>query len=209
MSNLLNILSIALALILLISTILFMALNMPFIYGNGSFGMMVITVIIFAIIVIIAIGAAIKDDDDGPQIIIAIFCLSLLVIPVRGFIASQEMRDPFENINVELVEYYNGFDSVNNQYGLCLEIKYTNNTRVDLELSGQLGLYDGDRLVAELDIIHERLGGTSEENIARYYIADELLYNVDHSNLTIKYTYESIRVENHNYSYDSKEVTLQ
>lgn len=210
MSNLLSILSIVLSLTLLIVTILFMVFNMPFIYGNGSSGMMIITVIVFAIITIISIIATIKIDEDefAPRLVIIISCLSLLVVPIRGVIVSKEMRDPFKNIDVELVSYYDGFNSVSVKDGLFVEIKYTNNTKVDLELSGKLHLYEGDRFVAEFDIINERLLETNKDNLQKYHIPYESLNDVDYAKLTIKYTFESIRVDDHIYHYDPKEVIL-
>ena len=202
MDRLLNVLAIVIALTLSISTILFMVLNMPFIHGNGSFGMMFITVIIFAAITVITIVNVLKDEDEGRQLLLILFCLALMVIPIRGFIASKEMRNPFENIKVEMVNY----EATTND-GVYIDIKYTNNTKVCLEISGKLSLYQDDKLVAQFDI-EARLPETNESNITSYHIPAESLYGVDCSNLTVKYTYESIEVDIHTYHYEPKEVTL-
>ena len=123
MDRLINTLAVIISLTLSISTILFMVLNMPFIHGNGSFGMMFITVIIFAAITVITIVNVLKDEDEGRQLLLIIFCLALMVIPIRGFIVSKEMRKPFENIKVELVNY-----TATTNDGVYIDIKYTNNT---------------------------------------------------------------------------------
>lgn len=202
MDRLLKVLAIVIALTLLIATILFMALNMPFIYGNGSFGMMIITIIIFAVIAVVSIVTVIKDEHEGRFLLLILLCLALMVIPIRGFIASKEMRNPFENIKVEMVNY----EATTND-GVYIDIQYTNNTKVCLEISGKLSLYQGDKLVAQFDI-EARLPETNEGNITSYHIPAESLYGVDYKNLTVKYTYESIEVDIHTYHYEPKEVTL-
>lgn len=202
MDRLIKILAVIIPLTLLIATILFMVLNMPFIYGNGSVGMMIITIIIFAVIAVISIVTVIKDEHEGRFLLLIIFCLALSVIPIRGFIASKEMREPFENIKVEMVNY----NSTSND-GIYIDIQYTNNTKVSLEISGKLSLYQDDKLVAQFDI-EARLPETNESNITSYHIPAESLYGVDCSNLTVKYTYESIEVDIHTYHYEPKEVTL-
>jgi uncharacterized protein YneR len=89
-----------------------------------------------------------------------------------------------------------------------IDIKYTNNTRVYLELSGKLSLYQGEKLVAQFDVEEGISYEHNDRDTVRYHIPAESLYGVDCSNLTVKYTYESIEVDIHTYYYDPKEVTL-
>ena len=206
MSNFLKIFTIALAILLVVITAIFMALNMPFINAVESFGTIVVTIAVFVIIAVCIIKTTIKNDQ-GHWISI-VLCLALLVIPIRGFIASAKLHDPFEHIQIELVSY--DHDYVNHKYVTLCGLKYINETGVDFQdVKGKLSFYEGDTHIATFDV-HADFG-LSEDGSGQivYSLENNYLYEADYDDLTIIYTYEYIQAGIYDYEFEPKEVKLK
>ena len=206
MSNFFKIFTIFLAILMVAVTVIFMALNMPFINAVDSFGTIVVTIAVFVIIAVCIIITTIKKDQ-GHWISI-ILCLVLLVIPIRGFIASEKLQDPFEHIQVELVSYEH--DYVNHKYVTLCGLKYINETGVDIQdVKGKLSFYEGTTHIVTFDVDADF--GLTEDGSGYivYSLENDYLYEADYDDLTIIYTYECIQGGIHDYEYEPKEVKLK
>lgn len=203
-----KIFSIASAAILLIATVLLMFFNLPFFWAKDNFGTIVVTIAVFVGILVFAIVNVVKNKSVTANIVIPILCLSLLVIPIRGFIASAGLREPFDKIKVELVDYKQDYE--NHKDVISCELRYTNETGVDIDgVNGKLSFYDGDKHLGTYDVSFSGIFSCDEPFVTRYTFEGDALYNADYSDLTIIYTFESIRAEIYDFSYDALEVKLK
>lgn len=209
----LSIISISVAAVLLIATVLFMIFNMAYIYATGSFGVTVITIVVFAVILFVIVKMRGNDGKRASiKLALTILCVLMLVVPIRGFVLGQRLANPTEDIQVELVECKTDYE-YSRSYLIC-KLKFSNNTDVDLAgLSGKLSFYDGDKFIVTYDVFAGRINSTdfssSTPMTSTFELADEQLYQIDPSNLRITYTFESICAGIRDFECEPKEVTLK
>lgn len=208
----LKIFCVASSALFLLATVLFMAFNMPFVYALESFGTLGVTVLLFAGVLIFQIISAKKEEAPlRAMVSLAIVCLLFLVIPIRGYLVSRNIAEPFQHIDVDLVGYEQDYE--HGEIVIRCTLQYINKTGVELsDINGTINFYDGDSLVSSYDVDYNVVGGisSSEPEIITYSIrADERLTLVEYSNLRVIYTFKSITTGIYDFSYDPVEVILK
>ena len=213
--------SIAAAGLLVLLTAIAVFSNIPYFMATSAFGTFAVTLLLFIVVAVVVMRG------KGTTVFTLILIALMMVVPIRALICAVDFN-PFENINIELVEYQE------NYYGEAsrVELRYTNNTGVYLsDVSGTLSFYEGDELIAKYDVYTNATfpSELTENNIfysdMEYersqdqhicYMIHELngttLCNLDWSTLRIEYTFSSVQFDDAgiaDFSFDPITVRLK
>lgn len=184
----------------------FQALN-----DGMAFGTLGVTVLVFAVLAFfLTRNASDSGDDKLPLIKILIFCLLMIVVPIRAFMVGAEIDGAYKHVEIKMNDFnkggYNSWPTIS--------MEFTNNTgRVVEQIGGELIIYDGERQVGAfiLKYSNDRIED-GESRTCVYELKNGDIKYISNSNLRIVFLFNDLDMKEiggiNGYQFDAVEVGL-